>query len=152
MCAVKLTGPDEGLSNGSSLFTMSKQHAQPKPCASGEPAVLACGTFMRMSLLFPDGTKEPTTPQGIVGNWWSLTGSNRRHPACKAGALPAELRPLVHRRAPTKGAILLPRAPARASARSRYRAIRRACPVGHGEERLSPDPQGIDTRKTGGPG
>ena len=25
--------------------------------------------------------------------WWSLTGSNRRHPACKAGALPAELRP-----------------------------------------------------------
>ena len=25
--------------------------------------------------------------------WWSLTESNRRHPACKAGALPAELRP-----------------------------------------------------------
>ena len=27
------------------------------------------------------------------GNWWSLSGSNRRPPACKAGALPAELRP-----------------------------------------------------------
>jgi hypothetical protein len=27
--------------------------------------------------------------------WWSRTGSNRRHPACKAGALPAELRPLI---------------------------------------------------------
>ena len=27
--------------------------------------------------------------------WWSLTGSNRRHPACKAGALPAELRPRI---------------------------------------------------------
>ena len=27
--------------------------------------------------------------------WWSQTGSNRRHPACKAGALPAELRPLI---------------------------------------------------------
>jgi hypothetical protein len=26
-------------------------------------------------------------------NWWSQTGSNRRHPACKAGALPAELWP-----------------------------------------------------------
>ena len=26
---------------------------------------------------------------------WSLTDSNRRHPACKAGALPAELRPLL---------------------------------------------------------
>ena len=25
--------------------------------------------------------------------WWSLPGSNRRPPACKAGALPAELRP-----------------------------------------------------------
>ena len=25
--------------------------------------------------------------------WWSQTGSNRRHPACKAGALPAELWP-----------------------------------------------------------
>ena len=27
--------------------------------------------------------------------WWSLSGSNRRPPACKAGALPAELRPQV---------------------------------------------------------
>ena len=26
-------------------------------------------------------------------NWWRLTGSNRRPPACKAGALPAELNP-----------------------------------------------------------
>jgi hypothetical protein len=29
------------------------------------------------------------TPQGQI--WWAMTGSNRRHPACKAGALPAEL-------------------------------------------------------------
>src|SRR5213075_810480 len=28
-------------------------------------------------------------------SWWSRSGSNRRHPACKAGALPAELRPLM---------------------------------------------------------
>ena len=28
-----------------------------------------------------------------VDEWWSRTGSNRRPPACKAGALPAELRP-----------------------------------------------------------
>ena len=26
-------------------------------------------------------------------SWWRRTGSNRRPPACKAGALPAELRP-----------------------------------------------------------
>jgi hypothetical protein len=29
--------------------------------------------------------------------WWRMTGSNRRPPACKAGALPAELIPLVCR-------------------------------------------------------
>src|SRR4029077_13593020 len=29
----------------------------------------------------------------IEKSWWSRSGSNRRHPACKAGALPAELRP-----------------------------------------------------------
>jgi hypothetical protein len=28
-------------------------------------------------------------------DWWSQTGSNRRPPACKAGALPAELWPLI---------------------------------------------------------
>gem|GEM_PF-1809742 len=27
----------------------------------------------------------------LVSAWWAMTGSNRRHPACKAGALPAEL-------------------------------------------------------------
>ena len=30
--------------------------------------------------------------------WWSQTGSNRRPPACKAGALPAELWPPLARR------------------------------------------------------
>ena len=29
------------------------------------------------------------------GAWWRMTGSNRRPPACKAGALPAELIPPV---------------------------------------------------------
>ena len=29
----------------------------------------------------------------IQGCWWRMTGSNRRPPACKAGALPAELIP-----------------------------------------------------------
>ena len=31
--------------------------------------------------------------QRINWNWWRMTGSNRRPPACKAGALPAELIP-----------------------------------------------------------
>ena len=28
-----------------------------------------------------------------INSWWRMTGSNRRPPACKAGALPAELIP-----------------------------------------------------------
>ncbi len=28
-----------------------------------------------------------------IDDWWRMTGSNRRPPACKAGALPAELIP-----------------------------------------------------------
>jgi len=24
----------------------------------------------------------------VSEGWWAVTGSNRRHPACKAGALP----------------------------------------------------------------
>ena len=36
-----------------------------------------------------------STRHHFKGRWWSRTGSNRRHPACKAGALPAELRPLI---------------------------------------------------------
>ena len=30
----------------------------------------------------------------VEAPWWRRSGSNRRPPACKAGALPAELRPL----------------------------------------------------------
>src|SRR5215469_15662000 len=32
-------------------------------------------------------------------SWWSWSGSNRRPPECKSGALPAELQPLQARRA-----------------------------------------------------
>lgn len=33
-------------------------------------------------------------PARRQNHWWRMTGSNRRPPACKAGALPAELIPL----------------------------------------------------------
>jgi hypothetical protein len=36
-------------------------------------------------------SRRATQPQRV---WWSQTGSNRRPPACKAGALPTELWPL----------------------------------------------------------
>jgi hypothetical protein len=32
----------------------------------------------------------------MLTNWWSQGGSNSRPPACKAGALPAELWPREH--------------------------------------------------------
>ena len=60
------------------LFTMSKQNRQ----WTRSPL----RTYMRMTI-YPLNT--------IPRDWWSRTGSNRRHPACKAGALPAELRPLI---------------------------------------------------------
>ena len=45
----------------------------------------------------PDKNNNPPHPAKVktfkAGNWWSLTGSNRRPPECKSGALPAELRP-----------------------------------------------------------
>ena len=55
------------------LLTMSET-ALPGFCRTGEP-------------LEADQGLPPET-------WWSRTGSNRRPPACKAGALPTELRPL----------------------------------------------------------
>jgi hypothetical protein len=68
------------------------------------------------------GLEPPTSPlSGVRSNhlsyrpknlgesgWWSQSGSNRRPPACKAGALPAELWPqasLGHRIAPLRDAL-----------------------------------------------
>src|SRR3954466_945528 len=52
------------------------------------------------------GIEPPTSPLSGVrsshlsyrpkpGHWWSWSGSNRRPPECKSGALPAELQPLL---------------------------------------------------------
>ena len=43
---------------------------------------------------------RPNRKQGRQA-WWSWSGSNRRPPECKSGALPAELQPLVSCGAPT---------------------------------------------------
>jgi hypothetical protein len=53
-------------------------------CLTGKPMSPSCN---QKRICFPsDETLNP--------DWWSQTGSNRRPPACKAGALPAELWPL----------------------------------------------------------
>ncbi len=57
-------------------------HGRPK--ASTQPNLLS---FLRRISICSAITRPPEK------TWWSQTGSNRRHPACKAGALPAELWP-----------------------------------------------------------
>ena len=53
---------------------------EPDPVGSGRKALLS-SWISRTAAICP--RRE----------WWSLSGSNRRPPACKAGALPAELKP-----------------------------------------------------------
>ena len=55
----------------------------------GKQMLLAANLFTND--FFLTSTRHPSSRK----KWWSRTGSNRRHPACKAGALPAELRPLI---------------------------------------------------------
>ncbi len=63
------------------LFTMSK---------SVQSRTLAVAKlFASTDDYFPQGRDHQH------GSWWSQTGSNRRPPACKAGALPTELWPLT---------------------------------------------------------
>ena len=72
-----------------SLFTMSKSHCS---CMKAE-----AGHCRSQGANSAKSSSRPRPLRGGLGmrcEWWSLTGSNRRHPACKAGALPAELRPL----------------------------------------------------------
>ena len=50
-----------------------------------EPATPALSTRCSNQLSYGPFKKK--------NKWWSQTDSNRRHPACKAGALPTELWP-----------------------------------------------------------
>ena len=66
------------------LFTLSSEQADR---ASARPANL---------VFFLDDKKPSNRPLDTnLKAWWSLSGSNRRPSACKADALPAELRPLA---------------------------------------------------------
>src|SRR5829696_3814145 len=48
----------------------------------------------RTSFDIPEEDRADRRSVRIKNRWWSLSGSNRRPEACKATALPAELRPL----------------------------------------------------------
>ena len=57
----------------------------------------ACHCALNLKLSLENhGSKDHSQTSQLFHplNWWSQAGSNRRPPACKAGALPAELWPL----------------------------------------------------------
>lgn len=69
-----------------------KRHFAPRPGCRG----------LRQRPTATGAKAGPESPPGGAGHpwsrpWWSRTESNRRPPACKAGALPTELRPLFRR-------------------------------------------------------
>ena len=52
--------------------------------------------FLHVARAFPANWVKPPLPRLALEasiTWWRMTGSNRRPPACKAGALPTELIP-----------------------------------------------------------
>ena len=57
------------------------------------PRHIKLATRIRFELTISAVTGRHVRPLHHRANfkWWSMTGSNCRHPACKAGALPAEL-------------------------------------------------------------
>ena len=87
-----------------SQFSKNTDRPQRPPASN-----LVCAQFIQSSpcgMVGLGGLEPPTSPlSGVRSNhlsyrpkslprWWSQSGSNRRPPACKAGALPAELWPL----------------------------------------------------------
>ena len=53
-----------------------------------------CRNVRRSDTVQQNALLTANTSHVSIQSWWSQTGSNRRPPACKAGALPAELWPL----------------------------------------------------------
>ena len=66
------------------------RHRQTTPLAGQRQTAPNCMLPVTISL---GATRAVGTPLKPPPNWWRRSESNRRPPACKAGALPAELRP-----------------------------------------------------------
>ena len=73
---------------------------RPRPSRHRRPILdhTATGTNPKRNFLSMNNPAPPRASDDA--RWWSLTVSNRRPPACKAGALPAELRPPAVHEAP----------------------------------------------------
>jgi hypothetical protein len=92
------------------LFTLS---------VSGRRLLCSCSRCQRTCLLARIGRPAKRTADTAhhaicvsllrcLVSWWSRTGSNRRPPACKAGALPTELRPRAQQQMVGLGRLELP--------------------------------------------
>ena len=64
------------------------------PTCDGKPKWPVSGRGSRLGLHRTIGQQSDLQPgRSSEVRWWRMSGSNRRPPACKAGALPAELIP-----------------------------------------------------------
>ena len=72
------------------LFTMSKYPVMDASQHQHNQTLLLSLTRLCTWRRSTGNPRSKSIPNQV---WWSQTGSNRRHPACKAGALPAELWP-----------------------------------------------------------
>jgi hypothetical protein len=81
--------PADDIQPDKCLFTMSNNAAtqvRNEPKALFHPRIPEKRSFL---------LGQVHRPSSLSRRWWSQTGSNRRPPECKSGALPAELWPLV---------------------------------------------------------
>ena len=78
------------------LFTMPKTKAENQN-APKERQKLPAKTKPKPSRKLTNPPDHPNSGRQnlMARTWWRWTGSNRRPPACKAGALPTELHPLL---------------------------------------------------------
>ncbi len=81
--AIPASPPDDP--SGSVFSSLVQEPADIRP--DGQSCKLLLSSWIQISL----GTIRSAKRR--LKEWWSLSGSNRRPPACKAGALPAELKP-----------------------------------------------------------
>src|SRR4029079_18393072 len=66
-----------------------------KQKSAAEISYDVCSEFWLLILVLVRAPMRFSKRAVPYGFWWSQTGSNRRPPACKAGALPTELWPLT---------------------------------------------------------
>ena len=84
--------PWKGSSRVYADFCFTDEHA------SGSKVGLPSRSSRQLARLRLSAPARQPSSRFASEGWWSQTGSNRRPPACKAGALPTELWPRMRRR------------------------------------------------------